>query len=107
MKEITISDSASARIQQLLAKEPAENVFRVSVLGGGCSGFSYKFEFSGRAEDDIVYKNGTTEIVIDPTSLEMLEGSQLDFVSELGSQYFAMKNPNASSTCGCGSSFAV
>jgi iron-sulfur cluster assembly accessory protein len=107
MKEITISDSASARISQLLQKEPAENVFRISVLGGGCSGFSYKFEFGARAEDDITYQNAGAEVVIDPTSFQILEGSHLDFISELGGQYFAMKNPNATSTCGCGSSFAV
>jgi iron-sulfur cluster assembly accessory protein len=103
MQEITISDAAAKRIDQLLAKEPAGNVFRVSVLGGGCSGFQYKFEFGAAASDDLVFG----AVHIDPVSIGLLADSQLDFVSELGAQYFAMKNPNASSTCGCGTSFAI
>ena len=103
MQEITISDSAKKRIGELLLKEPAGNVFRISVLGGGCSGFQYKFEFGAAAADDLVFAN----VHIDPVSIGLLADSQLDFVSELGSQYFAMKNPNASSTCGCGSSFSM
>ncbi len=107
MQEITISDSAVARINQLLTKEKPNSVFRITVLSGGCSGFQYKFDFSEQAAEDLVVtKNGAT-VVIDPTSLSMLEGSQLEYITELGSQYFVMQNPNASSTCGCGASFAV
>lgn len=103
MQQITISDAAAKRIEQLLTKEPEGNVFRVSVLGGGCSGFQYKFDFSPAQADDLVFGN----VHIDPVSIELLADSHLDFISELGAQYFAMKNPNASSTCGCGTSFAV
>lgn len=103
MQQITISDAAAKRIEQLLTKEPEGNVFRVSILGGGCSGFQYKFEFGAAAADDLVFGN----VHIDPVSIELLNSSHLDFVTELGAQYFTMKNPNASSTCGCGTSFAV
>jgi len=107
MQQITISDSAAARIVKLLEKEDGKNVFRISVLGGGCSGFQYKFDFSPAQADDIAFEKNGAKVVTDPVSIDLLADSQLDFISELGSQYFAMKNPNASSTCGCGSSFAV
>jgi len=106
-QEITISEAAAKRIGELTVKEPTGNVFRISVLGGGCSGFQYKFDFSSAQNDDLVFEKNGSKVVIDPTSIGLLADSQLDFVSELGAQYFAMKNPNASSTCGCGSSFAV
>lgn len=103
---IQISDSAAKRIAFLSANE-AGKAFRVSVDGGGCSGFMYKFDFSDVAGDDIIFEKNGAKVVTDPTSLELLNGSTVDYVEQLDGAYFAMKNPNATSSCGCGSSFAV
>lgn len=106
---LTISDSAAKQIATLVASEDKPDMrLRVSVSGGGCSGFQYGFELDdSKNDDDLVFEKGGIEIITDETSLEFLKGSELDYVEELIGSYFAMKNPNASSTCGCGSSFAV
>lgn len=106
---INISDSAAARIAHLLATEPAGSKLRVAVMGGGCSGFQYTFDFDSKpvsAEDRLFSKNGA-DIVIDEPSLNLLNGSMVDYVETLGASAFEIKNPNATASCGCGNSFAV
>ena len=103
-----VSDAAQARIQHLLADEPAGSRLRVSILGGGCSGFQYHFDFDAKplADDDQLF--GSAEaVVVDETSLDMLKGSQLDYVERLGASAFEISNPNADASCGCGNSFSV
>jgi len=106
---ISISDNAAKRISALVAAEEKDGVrLRVSVSGGGCSGFQYGFSLDDQKnDDDLLFEKGGIAVVIDEMSLEYLKGSELDYVEDLIGSYFAMKNPNASSTCGCGSSFAI
>lgn len=100
----SISDSAAARIAHLLSDEPAGTKLRVSVDGGGCSGFQYKFDFTtDRAADDMEFG----PVLVDTTSLEFVKGSMLDYVESLGAASFEIKNPNAKASCGCGNSFSV
>ncbi|MBL6933190.1 MAG: iron-sulfur cluster insertion protein ErpA [Rhodospirillales bacterium] len=104
-----ISDNAAKRIALLVEMEETEGTrLRVAVSGGGCSGFQYGFSLdSEKNDDDLLFEKNGIEVVIDETSLDFLKGSELDYVEDLIGSYFAMKNPNATSTCGCGSSFAV
>ena len=82
--------------------------FRITVLGGGCAGFQYKFDFDNKKnEDDILIKTKKVSLVIDSTSLELIKGSQIDFVDELIGSSFKITNPQASSSCGCGTSFSI
>jgi iron-sulfur cluster insertion protein len=106
---VSVSDSAARRIAHLMAKESAPDLFlRVSVLGGGCSGFQYSFNFDdARAEDDTVIEKNGAKVVIDSTSLDLLKGSEIDFVEDMVGSAFAIRNPNATSSCGCGNSFSV
>ena len=104
-----ISDSAAKRIAFLAQHEgnPAL-MLRLTVSGGGCSGFQYGFGFDANAkEDDHVFENAGTKVVTDDVSLDLLAGSTLDYVEDLMGASFQIKNPNASSGCGCGNSFAV
>ena len=80
---------------------------RVEVLSGGCSGYQYKFELDEPKPDDLVVEAGAARVLVDPVSLEFLGGSQLDFTDELMGSYFSVRNPNATSACGCGTSFAI
>jgi iron-sulfur cluster assembly accessory protein len=104
----TVTDRAAQRISQILKGETAPSVLRVSVEGGGCSGFQYRFEIEhgGTAEDLIIEREGAT-VVIDPISLQYLAGSKLDFVDDLIGASFQVLNPNATASCGCGTSFAL
>lgn len=107
--QLHISDSASKRLAHLLADEPEGCRLRVSILGGGCSGFQYHFDFDAKSpqnEDHIFEKNGV-EIIVDETSLELLSDSTVDYVEHLGASAFEIKNPQATASCGCGNSFAV
>ena len=105
----SLSPSAIARVAHLLKTEPEGSRLRVAVEGGGCSGFRYQFDFetNAPAADDLLLDEGGAHVVIDPTSLEFVAGSQLDYVESLGGSYFEVKNPNAKASCGCGNSFAV
>jgi len=106
---MTISESAARRIAAVRAAENRDGArLRVSVAGGGCSGFQYGFDFDDtlNAEDHVFERNGV-EIVVDAVSLEFLRGAELDFVEELMGAYFKIENPNAASSCGCGSSFSI
>lgn len=110
MSETTFSvtDSAAKRIAFLAAKEPKPVMMRVAVLGGGCSGFQYNFSFEEqRNEDDLLIEQGGASVLVDSTSLELLKGSQLDYVEEMVGAAFQVNNPNATSSCGCGNSFSV
>lgn len=107
-KQVTITDAAFARVAKVLASEPEMNALRVSVEGGGCSGFSYKFDLTNeRRDDDVVYEQNGTTILIDELSLVYMGGSVVDFVDDLIGQSFQIKNPNAVASCGCGTSFSV
>lgn len=106
---LTVSDSAVKRIAHLLDREGAEGtMLRVTVSGGGCSGFQYGFSFDDtRNEDDRLFGRDGVTVVIDEVSLELLEGSEIDFVEDLAGSAFSIRNPNATSSCGCGTSFAI
>jgi len=108
MQTVTLSDSAIHRIKAILDKEPEKSYLRVSVEGGGCSGFSYKFELdeAARPDDLIVSRNGVS-VLIDEMSLEFMAGSEIDFSNELIGAAFRINNPNATSGCGCGTSFSI
>jgi len=103
IKEINFSKKAVEKINQLIAKKPSGTFFRISVKGGGCSGFKYDFSFDANIEnDDLKHEN----IIIDKSSLKMLEGSLIDFNEELIGTSFKITNPKTKSSCGCGVSFS-
>jgi iron-sulfur cluster insertion protein len=106
---ITVTSRAASKVAELVADEgnPALKL-RVYVTGGGCSGFQYGFSFEEAvADDDSVVSAGAAEVVIDALSYPYLVGSELDYVEGLEGARFLIRNPNASTTCGCGSSFAI
>lgn len=105
---VTVTDAATRRIAQILSKDSSKTALRISVEGGGCSGFSYKFDLvSGAEPDDLVIGSDKAPVLIDSVSLVYLEGSEIDFVDNLLGQSFQIKNPNAVASCGCGTSFAI
>jgi iron-sulfur cluster assembly accessory protein len=108
-KSVTLSDRAVRRIAKILAVEPAGTALRVSVEGGGCSGFQYKYDLvrdTPAADDVILARDGAT-VLIDTMSLDYMGGSEIDFVDDLMGQSFQIKNPHAVAACGCGTSFSV
>ncbi|HSO43650.1 MAG TPA: iron-sulfur cluster insertion protein ErpA [Rhodospirillales bacterium] len=107
--EVRISDAAARRIAALVGEDGTPGIlFRVSVSGGGCSGFQYGFSLDDqRNPDDKVFRRHDVGIVVDEVSLDLLRGSEVDYVEDLIGSYFAIRNPNATSTCGCGSSFSI
>ena len=109
IQEFTISEAAAARIAHLLSDEPAGTRLRVSVEGGGCSGFQYKYDFESAAPtgEDKIFGSDAAPVIVDETSLGFVAGSMLDYVETLGAAAFEIKNPNAKSGCGCGNSFSV
>ena len=108
-RHITISDSAVRKITALIESEGNDALMlRVAVSGGGCSGFQYHYDFDDRCnDDDRVFERDGVRVVVDEVSLDLLVGSELDYMDELIGSYFSMKNPNASSSCGCGVSFSI
>jgi iron-sulfur cluster insertion protein len=106
---ISISDRAARRIAHLASAEGGSHtMLRVAVSGGGCSGFQYGFSLDDRRhDDDRVFMHAGAVVVVDEISLDLLRGAEIDFVEDLVGSYFAVRNPNATSTCGCGTSFAV
>ena len=106
---ITMSERAARRIQEIMTEEQnAGMMLRVAVGGGGCSGFQYSFTFDdARNDDDRMIERDDARIVIDEISWDFLSGAEIDFVEELIGAYFTIRNPNATSTCGCGTSFAM
>lgn len=109
----SVSDRASARIAEIVAAQPGASgpdwqALRVAVLAGGCSGFQYSFKLDGAVQsDDIEIRAGTARVLIDPTSLDLLGGAQLDYSEALMGAHFTVRNPMATSSCGCGTSFSI
>ena len=110
LQVLTLSEAAARRINKVVAdeKNPALMV-RLEVLGGGCSGFQYKFSFDGKFNpaEDIVIERAGAKLVVDQTSLDLLKGSEIDYSESLMEAGFQVRNPNATSSCGCGSSFST
>jgi len=105
---VTLSERAARRITSILAREPDGTALRVSVSGGGCSGFQYGFDLDKtRADDDLIVQRSGAVVLIDAVSLPYLEGSEIDFVDDLIGQSFQVRNPNATASCGCGTSFSI
>ena len=105
---ITISPRAARRIAELLSGEEAQALFRVSVEGGGCSGFQYRFDLvKERAPDDLLVERDGARVVVDPISLGFLQSAELDFVDDLIGAQFKVNNPHVTAACGCGTSFSV
>ncbi|MFA6607770.1 MAG: iron-sulfur cluster insertion protein ErpA, partial [Sphingomonas sp.] len=106
--EIVLTPSAAARVATIAAKQGKPAILRLSVDGGGCSGFQYRFGFADSIEaDDAVAEQREGRLVVDSVSLDLVRGSAVDYVEELGGAAFKVTNPNAASGCGCGSSFSV
>ena len=107
----SVTPSAASRIAHLIATEPApeKTIFRVAVLGGGCSGFQYHFDLTTDPieADDLVIREAGATVVVDETSLDLVRGSVLDYSESLVGAAFEIKNPQAASGCGCGNSFSV
>lgn len=106
---LEITEAAANRVKELIAKDEKNMVaLRVSVDGGGCSGFMYQYSLIDSInKDDFILENHKVKVAIDPMSQQFLEGCRIEFVQELGSNFFQITNPNASAKCGCGNSFAI
>jgi iron-sulfur cluster assembly accessory protein len=105
---LTITERAANRISQILRSEGDGAMLRISVEGGGCSGFQYKFNVERvQAEDDTVISRNAVVVLVDPASVPFLNGSEVDFVDDLIGASFRVSNPNATASCGCGTSFSI
>jgi iron-sulfur cluster assembly accessory protein len=108
MSDITVTERAARRIGEILRREPPGAMLRLSVEGGGCSGFQYKFDIdNAKADDDVVIRRDAVVVLIDPVSLGYLAGSEIDFVDDLIGASFRVNNPQAKASSGCGTSFAL
>jgi iron-sulfur cluster assembly accessory protein len=106
--DVTVTERAARKIGEILGREPSGTMLRVSVQGGGCSGFQYKFDTErAKADDDIVIERDGATVLIDPVSLNYMAGSKIDFVDDLIGSSFKVDNPKATASCGCGTSFAL
>ncbi|WP_188054736.1 iron-sulfur cluster insertion protein ErpA [Sphingosinithalassobacter sp. CS137] len=106
--DIALTDAAAARVAAIAQKQGKPAILRLSVEGGGCSGFQYRFGFADAVEpDDIVAETDGVRLVVDSVSLDLVRGSHVDYVESLGGAAFRVENPNAAAGCGCGSSFSV
>jgi len=104
---LSLTPSAARRVAFIADRQGKPAILRLSVDGGGCAGFSYKFEMGEIGEDDVQTQTDGVTLVVDPVSLDLLDGSAVDYVEDLGGAAFKVTNPNAASGCGCGSSFSV
>ena len=108
MTDVTLSPAAAARVAAIAEKQAKPAILRLSVEGGGCSGFQYRFGLADGAEaDDSIAETDGVRLVVDSVSLDLVRGSEVDFVESLGGAAFRVTNPQAASGCGCGTSFAV
>jgi iron-sulfur cluster assembly accessory protein len=108
MDDITVTERAARRIGEILGREPPGTMLRVSVEGGGCSGFQYKFDMErAQAADDLVIRRDGATVLIDQVSVGYLAGSEIDFVDDLIGASFRINNPQATASCGCGTSFSL
>jgi iron-sulfur cluster assembly accessory protein len=108
MTGISLTERAARRINEIMASEPEGSMLRISVNGGGCSGFQYAFDVDRTRQDDdlLIEKNGAT-VVVDEVSIQYMDGSVIDFVDDLIGQSFKIENPLATASCGCGTSFSL
>ena len=106
-ESVTVTERAAKRIAEIVAGEAAARALRVTVEGGGCSGFQYNSTSSGAAADDLVLEREGAKVLIDPVSLGYLAGSEIDFVDDLIGASFKIQNPKATASCGCGTSFSI
>lgn len=105
---VLLTESAARRVAAIAARQNKPALLRLSVDGGGCSGFQYKFALADGAEaDDAVAERDGVRLVVDPVSLDLVGGAEVDYVESLGGAAFRVSNPNAASGCGCGSSFSI
>lgn len=105
---VTLTEKAAKRIVAIMSDEPEGTMLRVSVEGGGCSGFSYKFDLTTeKNKDDLVIERSGATVLVDDVSLGFLDGSEIDFVDALIGASFQINNPNATASCGCGTSFSI
>jgi iron-sulfur cluster assembly accessory protein len=103
---VTVTERAALRIAQIVSNEPEKNILRVSVEGGGCSGFEYRFDLVSNAEpEDVLIERAGAKVLVDSLSHTYLAGSEIDYVDDLMTASFKIKNPNATAACGCGTSF--
>jgi iron-sulfur cluster assembly accessory protein len=108
VNSVILTERAARRIGEILKSEPAGAMLRVSVEGGGCSGFQYKFDFDqARTDDDLVLSRDGATVLIDPVSVQYMAGAEIDFVDDLIGASFKINNPVAASSCGCGTSFSL
>ncbi len=108
ISDIALSPSAAARVAAIAARQGKAAILRLSVEGGGCAGFQYRFGLADSAEaDDVAVAQDGVTLVVDPVSLDLVRGSVVDFVESLGGAAFQVTNPNAASGCGCGTSFSI
>lgn len=105
--QISLTENAAKRVAWIAERQSKPAILRLAVDGGGCAGFTYKFELAEQADDDTVAEMDGVKLVVDPISLDLVRGSAVDFVEDLGGAAFKVTNPNAQSGCGCGSSFSV
>ena len=106
--EVTLSRNAARRVAAIAGRKNKPAILRLAVDGGGCAGFTYSFDLAESADsEDMVTETDGVRLVVDPASLELVRGSCVDFVEDLGGAAFRVTNPNAQSGCGCGSSFSV
>ena len=108
MSGIALTERAARRISEIMAREPEGSMLRISVNGGGCSGFAYAFDVDRiRQDDDIVVERDGVSVLVDQVSLQYMDGSVIDFVDDLIGQSFKIQNPHAVASCGCGTSFSL
>ena len=105
--QITLTENAAKRVAWIADRQAKPAVLRLAVDGGGCAGFTYTFELGTPEENDAIAETDGVKLVVDPISLDLVRGSAVDFVEDLGGAAFRVTNPNAQSGCGCGSSFSV
>ncbi len=108
MPAITLTERAARRINEIMASEPSGSMLRISVNGGGCSGFQYAFDVErSRQDEDLVIERDGAAVLVDQVSLQYMDGSVIDFVDDLIGQSFKIENPHATASCGCGTSFSL
>lgn len=108
MTGFTVSPRAAERLAEIIAGQSQASALRVAVEAGGCSGFQYRFALDGQPRpDDLVIQAGAARVLVDPASMDLLGGAELDFTDALMGAHFTVRNPNATAACGCGTSFAV
>lgn len=107
MTSLLLTEAAARRVAQIATKQSRPAILRLAVDGGGCAGFTYRFALGEPEADDLVAETDGVRLVVDPVSFDLLDGSEVDYVEDLGGAAFKVRNPNAASGCGCGSSFGI